>query len=279
MTKKYCYFNGKIIEEKDAHINPYDLGMLRGYAVFDVMCTTNGKPFRLHDHWRRLCASAKELRFVPPITKKDFEKNVTELLARTPYVNTSIRTVLSGGPSANGMTLGDTPTFFILLHDADRFMPDPKLYTTGATLITHDFTRHNPLSKTTAYVEAIKYQKLRNQKKAIEILYTSGNTVLECSTGNIFIVKNNTLITPRENILNGITRKVVIELAQKNGITVKQQKITRTQLEKADEVFITGSLKHILPITHIDAKAIGVDTPGPFTRLLSELYMDYFTHY
>lgn len=132
------------------------------------MRTTNNKPFHLNDHWQRFVRSTKELRLTPPITKENYKKVITDFLAKTPYQHTSIRTVLTGESSEDGMTLGEKPTFYILLHDMNQFTPDQKLYRTDAKIIIHDFSRHNPLSKTTAYIKAIKYQKIRNQKKPLK---------------------------------------------------------------------------------------------------------------
>ncbi|MFA5986192.1 MAG: aminotransferase class IV [Parcubacteria group bacterium] len=279
MKKKYCYFNGKIVEEKNAHISPFDLGILRGYGVFDVMCTTNGKPFHLSDHWNRLLKSAARLRLTVPISETEYANIITKLLARTPYTNTSIRTVLTGGISANGMTLHDTPTFYILLHDMDQFIPDQKLYDSGAKIITHNFIRAHAQSKTTNYIEAIIHQEKRVKKDAVEILYAINGNVSECSTSNIFMVKNDILYTPKKDILLGITRKIILTIAQKEKIATKEKDITLDELYDADEVFLTGSAKHILPIVKIDTKKIGTGKPGTITQRLSQKYFDYLSRY
>ena len=279
MHKKYCYFNGKIIEEKNAHISPFDLGILRGYGVFDVMCTTNSKPFHLSDHWDRFIKSAKKLRLVSPITKSEYEEVLKKLLSASPYKKTSIRTVLTGGFSANGMTLSDTPTFYILLHDMDQFTPDEKLYKNGAKIITHDFIRSHTVSKTTNYIEAIIHQKKRQTKDAVEILYALNGNVTECATSNIFMIKDNILYTPKKDILFGITRKIILSIAKKEKIVIKVQDVTLTDLLSADEIFITGSAKHILPITKIDTKKISDGKPGPITQKLSEKYFAYLSRY
>ncbi len=277
--KKYCYLNGKIIEEKDASINLYDLGILRGYGIFDFMCTTNSKPFLLHEHWLRLNRSAKSLKLTIPITKGNYTRIIQELIKKNPYKNPAIRTVLTAGISENGITLSNTPTFYILIHDIKKLLPSKELYKNGGKLITHKFARDNYASKTTNYIEAIKKQKEKNRRNAIEILYTYKNKVLECTTANIFIIKNNKLLTPKENILLGITRKTVIKLAKKNNIPVLEQNISVKELLDADEIFITGSAKDILPITKIDITKIGTGKPGPITQQLSKLYLEYMNNY
>ncbi len=159
--KTYCYINGKITEEKNAHIDIHDLGVLRGYGVLDFMCTAQGKPFHLSDHWSRLTRSAKDLGITLPLDKKTYQDIVHTLLRKNGFANTGIRTVLTGGVSPNGISLTQSPTFFIMMHDMDTLLPDQKLYKTGAKVITHPFARNPYISKTTNYIEAIKNQKKR----------------------------------------------------------------------------------------------------------------------
>jgi len=278
--KKYCYFNGKIIEEKNACISPYDLGVLRGYGVFDFMCTSpNKKPFLLNKHWTRLKNSAKDLQLKPPITRNEFEQIVEKLIKKNSYKNIAIRTVLTAGISTNGIAVPGKPTFYILVQNINNLLPDNKLYTTGAKIITHDFKRDNYTSKTTNYIEAIKLQKQKNKKNAIEILYYNKNKILECSTSNIFIIKRGKVFTPKDNILFGITRQLVIELLKKNNIPIEEKGVTLKQLLDADEVFLTGSAKHILPITKVDSQKIGNGKVGKITKNITELYMNYFNNY
>jgi branched-chain amino acid aminotransferase len=93
------------------------------------------------------------------------------------------------------------------------------------------------------------------------------------------MVKKGKLYTPNENILYGITRKLVIKLAQKNNISIEEKSITPRQLLSADEVFLTGSAKHILPITKIDNNKIGLGVPGPITKQIIDIYFEYFNNY
>jgi branched-subunit amino acid aminotransferase/4-amino-4-deoxychorismate lyase len=227
----------------------------------------------------RLKRSADELHLTLPINKKEFTAIVNTLIQKNPYENPAIRSVLTAGVSKNGIALPKKPTFYILIHDITKLLPKKQFYKNGASLITHEFSRDNHASKTTNYIEAIKKQKERNRRNAIEILYLNKRNILECTTANIFIIKNNELLTSKDEILLGITRKLVIKLAKKNNIFVHEQKITKKQLFDADEVFITGSAKNILPITKVDSQKIGNGKPGQLTQKIHELYFDYFNNY
>ncbi|PID52634.1 MAG: hypothetical protein CR972_00985 [Candidatus Moraniibacteriota bacterium] len=277
--KKYCYFNGKIIEEKNIHISPHDLGILRGYSVFDFMHTTHNKPFRLNDHWTRLKNSAKELNLKLPINKKEYQEILDTLIKKNTFIDPSIRTVLTAGISEDGLTIPKQSTFYILIQDKKLFSFPKNLYKKGGKIITTQFARLYPESKTTSYIESMKNQKKRIKKGAHEILYINGTTVLECTMSNIFIIKNGTVITPKDDILHGITRKVVLELLAKNNIPHKERKITQKQLLCANEIFITGSAKHILPIVKIDKEIIEDGKVGTLTKEINTLYLNYLNSY
>ena len=223
--------------------------------------------------------SARSLEIALPLSKEEYENIITKLLQKNTYKNPAIRTVLTAGISDNGFSPSKKPTLYILIHDMQKLLPAKQLYKNGAKIITHDFARDHYRSKTTNYIEALKNQKKKNQKKATEILYVDKNTVLECSTSNIFIVKNKKLITPEEGVLLGITRKKVLQIAKNAKIHTQEKKVTKKQLLSADEVFITGSAKHILPVTKIDNVIVGDGKVGTLTKDISALYLDYLNSY
>jgi branched-chain amino acid aminotransferase len=127
--------------------------------------------------------------------------------------------------------------------------------------------RELPEYKTTNYIRAVNLQNWRKEEGAIEILYTYDNEILECATSNIFIVKDKILITPNENILKGVTRKVVLELAEGKYKT-EERPIYEEELKNADEIFITSSFKDIVPIVKIDDFKIANGQVGPITKEL-----------
>ena len=121
--------------------------------------------------------------------------------------------------------------------------------------------------KTTNYIQAVLLQKERKEAGALEILYSFGGRVLECSTSNFFIVKNGRLITPKDDILLGITRKVTIDLARPS-IKIEERPLGIEETFAADEAFLTSSFKEIVPVVAIDGKKIGGGKVGPITKKL-----------
>ena len=161
------------------------------------------------------------------------------------------------------------PTFAILIEEAH---PLPAaLYKKGAKLITAEFERAVFDAKHTNYSFAVSMQDTRKKAKAIEVLYTWKNDIREATTSNIFIIKNNTIITPKENILFGITRNCVIDLVKKE-FSIEERTISKAEMFEADECFITATNKEVLPIVTVDDTVIGTGTVGPITQRIIELF-------
>ncbi|MFA6973468.1 MAG: aminotransferase class IV [Parcubacteria group bacterium] len=276
--KNYCYFNGKITTLDKVKISPYDIGLLRGYGVFDVMCTANGKPFLFDAHWKRFQNSAMELNLKVPINKSTFKETIAKLLKLNGFEKANIRTVLSGGASHNGFAHErGRETFFILIENFSSLPGDVFQKGAGVMTIAHD--RDFPLAKITNYAVAIKNQKQKERKKSLEIIYVKDGKALEASTSNFFIVKKNKLITTKDKILVGTTRNVIIMLAKKKGMMVEERSILEKELYAADEVFLTATNKDVVPVVRIDGRKVGDGKVGKNTKIVMELFGDFVKKY
>lgn len=274
--ERYCYFNGKFMREARAAISPRDIGVLRGYAVFDFLVTQNGKPFLVDDHFARLQNSAKELHLAVPVSKSAYVAIVKKLITGHSFKNAVIRTVLTGGVSGNGFALDGAPTFYVLIERRKKL--PPKFYRDGANLITVDYQRFLPHIKTTHYIEAVRNGALCRRKNAVEILYVKEGVVLESASSNFFIVKGKKIITPKDRVLPGITKKLVVKLARKKFV-VEERPIRHAEIHTADEAFLTASNKDVLPIVKIDGRAIGDGTVGAVTKDVVRLFADFVKKY
>jgi branched-chain amino acid aminotransferase len=181
--------------------------------------------------------------------------------------------ILTGGKTQNGIEYEfEHPCFYIV---TEKWEPLPEEYfENGAKLITYRHMRELPQYKTTNYICAVNLQNFKKAEGAAEILFIHDGEVLECATSNIFIVKDRLLITPAENILKGITRKVVLEIAGQMGIEAQERIIDESELKSADESFITSSFKDIVPITKIDDFEINNGQVGEITKNLMTQFAD-----
>lgn len=268
----YCFLNGKIVPANEAAVAINDLGLLRGYAIFDYLKSYNGKPFRLQDYLERFRASADELRLPMKYADAQIASFVDELLRKSEITgDAGIRLLLTGGNSPDSMTISE-PNFAIII---EHLPPAPKeQYENGVKLLTHNFRRAFPLSKTTNYVTAIKMMPQVKAQNAFDLLFCNDGEVLELTRNNFFLIKGNSLITAKDGVLLGVTRKVILELAQQH-FNVEVRRVDERELQTADEAFLSGSAKKIIPVVQIDDHVYGSGNPGIGTKKLMQLFDAY----
>lgn len=268
--QNYCYLNGKIVLEDKAHIGISDLGVLRGYGVFDFLRTYNGPPFYLREHLDRLENSAKLVGLKVTLSKPRIGELIKKLLKKNKLTEATVKIIITGGYSADGLTCDIYhPTVIILvkkIHDCPA-----ELYKKGVKLITFEHQRNIASAKTIDYITMLKLQNQKNKQKAFEILYINKGLVLEGATSNFFLFINNKLVTPKNNVLAGITRKIIIKLSGKN-FKVEERNVKVSEIKKSTEAFITSTTREVLPVVKIDNIKISNGKVGKNTKLLMELF-------
>jgi branched-chain amino acid aminotransferase len=250
-----------------------DLGLLRGYGVFDYMRTYNGRVIFIQDHVERLARSAREIGLALPWSKAELIRLVGETLQRNDPVESSVRILVTGGSSPDFITPRGKPRLAIMVAP---FTPFPAVwYSEGAKIITVRHNRPIPAAKSIDYIRAILVLAEAREKTAIEAVYVdSRGWVREGTTSNLFAFCGGVLVTPGEGILHGITRQKVIGLAE-GSCTVQIRDLQRAELAAADEVFITSTNRMIVPIVRVDEDGIGTGKPGARTRALMQAFAEY----
>jgi branched-chain amino acid aminotransferase len=275
---KYAYQNGKIKEIKNIKILPYDLGFLRGYAIFDVSRTKdNGEVFLLSEHYKRIKNSTKKIGLNFNLSKNEFENIIKKLMVKNKTREATIRTIVSGGESKSKFNFEGNENILILMEDL--IMNKKTDFEKGVSVVTLEYNREFPEIKTINYLCSIQNQNNQKKAKAFETVYVKNKQVFEASTANIFIVKNKKLFTSKDGILPGITRNLVIKLAKKNKFSIIEKNIFEKDLFGADEVFLTATNKNILPVVKVDKKKIGSGKVGEMTKNLMELFDEFEEKY
>jgi branched-chain amino acid aminotransferase len=281
----YCYATGKILRKADIKVGISDLVMLRGYGVFDYLRTYYGKPFRINDYLSRFENSAKGMKLKLPLSKREIASVVNQLLKKNkiqynhsyqaPFraagkkQDVGIRLLLTGGYSLDSYLPSVTPNLFILIEDMPVY--SQWWFKKGIKLMTHEHSREMARVKTINYLTAIHLADVRRKHNAQDTLYCRDGEILETTRNNFFLFHDNILVTADENILNGVTRKVVLELAKKN-FKIEVRKVLKTELDSCNECFITGTTRGITPVVQIDARKIGNGKVEENTKLLMELF-------
>lgn len=275
----YCYLNGEIVPFSEAKVSVNDIGLLRGFGIYEGLITHNRKPFMLSEHMERLHRSAQKMDLKIPASDAKIEAAINDLVARNVPEGKEalIRIILTGGETVGVIDYNyETPTMFMLVTE---FTPlEEKYLETGCSIMPVEYHRDLAEIKSINYIKTVLLQKERKAKGALEVVYTWAGKVLECGGSNIFIVKNGILVTPKEEIVFGITRKVVLDLA-KPHFKIEERSISVDELYGADEVFITGSFKEVVGVVDIGGRKIGDGHVGPATKKVMELFHDFTRQY
>ncbi|MBP7811591.1 MAG: aminotransferase class IV family protein [Candidatus Moranbacteria bacterium] len=269
-----AFCSGNVVSVDQIVLSPSDLGMLRGFTIFDVMVVEHGRAFLWERHYDRLASSAKSIGLAVPLDKVAYGKALAELIEASPTQELVLRTVLSGGPSENGFTPEPgRETFYILTEERHRL--SESIYQEGVKLITLPYERYLPQVKFANHTVSIWDLERRKREGAFDTLYISGGVISEASQGNVFLVKDGVLVTPREEVLWGIVQGLVMELAEAAGIPTEWRSVSLAELLVADEVLLTGSSKGIVPVVDIDGQAIGTGRLGTICAELRAAYEQY----
>lgn len=271
---QFCFFNGEIVPLTEAKISILDIGLLRGYGVYDGLAVINAKPLRFDDHWQRFVLGTDALNIKIPLDKEQVEKKIIEIVYKSDLKDrANVKTIITGGDSIGGIDFDPKASTFFIVGDKWQALPDED-YKNGTKLITYSYKREMPKLKTTNYIKAVSLQALKKEQGAIEILYIHDGEVLEGATSNFFLVKDNTIVTPDVDILEGVTRKIVLELADKN-YKVERRKVYEEELKTADEAFITSSFRDIVPVVKVDDLVIGDGKVGKVSKDLMGRFAEY----
>ena len=274
------WIDGKLVDKADAKISVYDHGLLYGDGVFEGIRVYNGKIFECDVHVRRLYDSAKAVRLKIPIGPAELKKVMEETVKANGFNECYIRVVVTRGVGSLGIDPNKcaNPSLIVI---ADLIQVYPKeMFEKGIAVITASTLRMHP-SALSPRIKSLNY--LNNILARIEandagvsdaIMLNQEGNVSEATVQNVFIVRDGQVATPttHDGILEGVTRKVMIDLCQKMGISCVEKSIQKLDLYIADEMFLTGTGGEVMPVTKIDGRQIGNGEVGAITKKLKEAF-------
>ena len=252
------FLNNGFTKQEDAKLHFRDLSIQRGYGVFDFFKVVNSVPVFLDEHLSRFYFSAGQMRLKVDFTKEELKNIILELLKINKAATTGVRITLTGGDSADGYQISN-PNLIIALHSFSS--PASGQFQKGINLVTYPHQRQLPHVKSIDYLMGIWLQSFITQHSADDVLYHQNGRVTECPRSNFFIVtKDEVVVTPSENILNGVMRSKIMQLAQAE-FKIEQRAITIDELKTAREAFITSTTKTVLPVRQIDDYSFSSNRP------------------
>lgn len=276
------FINGKLLDREEAAISVFDHGLLYGDGVFEGIRVYNGRIFRCDEHVERLFHSAHAIALEIPMSRAEVVNAMEETLSVNGLKDAYIRLLVTRGAGDLGLNpfLCSDPQV-IIIADSIALYP-PEFYESGLELVTVATVRNHP-SAVSPRMKSLNY--LNNVLAKIEcvqagvqegVMLNKDGYVAECTGDNIFIVCDGQLHTPpvHAGILAGITRAVVLELAEQAGIPALERDLTRFDLFVADECFLSGTAAELVPVVRIDGRVIGDGAPGSLTRRLLAMFRD-----
>lgn len=267
---RYFYIDNQILPAATAALLLSDLGLFRGYSIFDYFRTEKGAPFLMQAYLQRFRSSAAQLNLTVPLDDESLEAVILELIRLNGFQESGIRLLLTGGYSENIFTPTDAN---LIIRIEKSVLPDVGFYTKGVKLLSTEYMRDLPTVKTTNYLNAIRLWPAVETAGATELLYHWGGYWLECSRSNFFVVVKGVLLTPPASaVLPGVTRAQVLALACQEGIPVREQLLPLAVIAEAEEAFITGTTKRMMPVVQVDEQHIGKGKPGPLTLQLMQAW-------
>lgn len=274
---RYYDVNGSLVQKYTASMGLDDLGLLRGYGIFDYFLVRQGVPMFWDDYSERFYRSARLLGLEVPIAVEELRQRIAKLLDVNQENDAAIRLLLTGGYADDSYTPTE-PNLAIIQHAMPAVAPEH--YEAGIKLMRYPHQRELPEVKSTNYLTGIFIREQLRRAGASEVLYHNGSLVSESARSNFFIVTGEgTLATPRNGVLHGITRKHVLELARQTGIRTEERDLMLEELPHASEAFLTSTIKGVLPVVNIDEIRIGSGQPGPVALHLRELWQNHIAGY
>jgi len=269
MERNFTFINGEFIPFGQSSVPVSDLIVQRGYGVFDFLLVKNNVPRFLSLHLDRFYQSAALLNLNLSYTKEELSDIVKNLIGKNNIQNSSVKIILTGGISPDDFTLSPDRSSLIIINKPFE-IKIPDVWKNGGTLITCKYQREIPGAKTINYIRSVRLSQVLVESNAAEVLYVDRNWVRECSRSNVFYVKDNCVYTPKSKILEGVTRKRILQL---ESYHIQEKDFKLKDLMAADEVFITSTTKGVLPIVKIDSQAIADGMIGIITNAIKKTIM------
>jgi branched-chain amino acid aminotransferase len=279
MSRK-VWIDGKLYDQENAKISVYDHGLLYGDGVFEGIRVYQGKIFECDAHLHRLFDSARSIRLTPNQSREELKTIMHEVVRANGLSDCYIRLILTRGVGYLGLNPNRCPTpSTIVIADTIDIYPK-ETYEKGMSIITASVIRNHP-NAVSPRIKSLNY--LNNILAKLEaadagvpeaVMLNHDGNVSECSADNIFIVRGGQLQTPctADGILEGVTRRVILDLAKKLGIDAVEKTIQRFDLYIAEECLLTGTAAEVVPVTKIDSRPIGTGLPGPITAKLKDAF-------
>jgi len=275
---RLVYLNGEFLPPERAMVSAFDRGFVFGDGVYEVIPVFGRRLFRLPHHLARLQRSLAEVRLPNPLSATQWEEILARLIRDISADDQSVYMQITRGPAPRDHAFPPQVNPTVFAYAQPTKPPAPETLAQGIAAVTVPDIRWARCDiKATALLANALLRQQAADRGAAEALLVRDGIVTEGAASNIFVVRGDALYTPPNGpfILPGITRDLVLELAHAHAIPAHEQALSQAALLDADEIWITSSMREILPVTRLNDRAVGNGKPGPLHARLYALYQDY----
>ena len=274
------YVDGRYCPRAELYLPVTDLGFLLADTAYDALHVWDGSFFRLNDHLDRFERSIEQRGFTTfPLSRNEIGEVLTECMRRSGLRESMVMMIATrGDPVGYTKDLRTCQNRFIAWASPYYNIVSDEQLKNGISIIVSQVQRIPPESVDPTVKNFGRLDFCRAMMEAYDrgcehaVLLNEEGYVTEGRGWNIFTYRNGLMVSPDSGVLEGITRRTILELAERGNVKARLGKITEAELKGADEAFITSSAGGVIPVTRVDDVTLGDGTPGPVAKRLSELY-------
>ena len=286
MNEPIAYLNGEFVPVSRAALSVFDLGVVAGASVTEMIRTFRHVPFRLENHLDRLDESLRYIHIEWPVSRDSLVSICTKILdenARLISADHDLGLIVFVTTGQNltylgrrGLKRARTPS--VCVHTfplpfelwADHYETGLHLVTTSVRSLPDDVIDPRVKHRSRLHWHLADVEAKKQDTAAMAILTDRDGYLTETATGNLFVVEGSTLLTPSSHVLQGISRDVIMELASSLGFSMGATRLLPEDLARANEAFLSSTPHCLLPVTKFNHRPIGQGTPGPvFQKLIA----------
>lgn len=274
------YLNGNFMPIEQAQIPVLDRGFIFGDGVYEVIPVYSRRAFRLPEHLRRLQHSLDGIRLPNPHSEAEWTSIIVELISRNASEDQYLYLHITRGVARRDHAFPNPPvkpTVFLMSNPLTT--PSPELLKTGVGAVSATDNRWLRCDiKAISLLPNVLLRQLAVEAGCAEtIMFREDSFLTEGAASNIFVVKEGVLLAPpKDNLmLPGVTYDVLLELASAHAVPYRVRRISKDEVIHADELLMTSSTREVMPITHLDGKAIADGLPGPMFGRMYALYQEF----
>jgi branched-chain amino acid aminotransferase len=274
--------DGQVVPSDQACVSVFDRGFLYGDSVFETLRTYGGVPFELDAHMQRIARSAARVLITLPLPLETLRAEVLAAVRQAGNPEAYVRVMVSRGQGEMDLAPDGANHPLRVMIVGPLRPPPPEAYREGVAVITYRTQRVADATdavgaKVANYLVSVLALRRAREVGAVEALVVDGNDcVVEGATSNAFAVIDDQLVTPPEEagILMGITRARVLQVARQLGMSPQLRPLGLAEVGSAQEMFISSSIRELLPVVRVDATPVGSGEPGPVTRRLLHAFRE-----